>query len=609
MQIPSYQAREDVPIEYTWDLTSIFARQQDWLDEHAAIQAGLPALATARAQFTHSGSALLSTLRQRDEMTGRVERLYIYALLRRDQDMRDVEAQGMLDQATELYVQVSTALSFIEPGILALSWQQIEAMITEAPALECYRHFFVDLCRLQEHARSSEIEAVLVASSEIGHAPETMYTVLNNVDLALPSIVDGRGETVALTQGNYQSFIRHADRRVRQDAFEAMHQTYYERRHIFAATLALQMKSDLFYTRQRHYRTCREHALARYNIPLSVHETLIATVREHIPLLTRYLQIRRRILQLDELHLYDLAAPLCEDSKEDVSYPQACNLLLQALAPLGDEYVQLVERAFAERWIDVYEVPGKHGGAYSSGCYGTAPFLLLNWQNTRKSMYTLAHELGHCLHSYLTRSHQPFHYGNYPIFIAEVASTVNEGLLTAFLLSQKANRQSHLALLAHALDDMVSKLFRQALSSEFEEQIHHCVEIGVPLTADKLITRYSALNTQYYGHGVTIDEMIGIEWARIPHFYYNYYVYQYATGISAATSLVHQILHEGKAAVERYRKFLCAGSSDYSIELLKLAGVDMTTSLPVRQTLDRFVYYVSQIEKMYAGDVDVEVRG
>jgi oligoendopeptidase F len=377
-----------------------------------------------------------------------------------------------------------------------------------------------------------------------------------------------------------------------------MHGTFLKQRNTIATTLTSQVKADIFYAKQRSFATCRELALSRYNIPVSVYDNLVETVNEHIPLLNRYLKLRKRMLQLDELHMYDLYVPIVEEVEQKISYEQACDTVATALAPLGETYVSNLKRAFTERWIDVYETPGKRGGAYSGGAYTTYPFVLLNFQHNRDSMYTLAHELGHSMHSFLTRSYQPYQYGDYTIFVAEVASTLNEGLLTEYLLKTTSDRAVQLAILNQSLEDFRGTLFRQTMFAEFEQQIHSHAEQGEPLTADTLGAMYRALNEKYYGAEVVVDDLINIEWARIPHFYSSFYVYQYATGISAASALVQQILHEGKPAVERYLKFLSSGSSDYSIELLKRAGVDMTSPEPVRQALQLFESHLSQMERL-----------
>jgi len=459
-------------------------------------------------------------------------------------------------------------------------------------------HQLHDLNRMRPHVRSVEVEAILAAAGEVASAPDTIFSMIDNADLKLPTIEDEKGEEVQLTKGNYQVFIRNTNRRVRKEAFEGLHSTFLKQRNTIAATLASQVKADIFYTRQRGYGSARERALAAYNIPTSVYDRLVETVSQHIPLLNRYMRLRKRMLQLDDLHMYDLYVPIVKEVQNEMSYEEACEKVLAALAPLGNNYISNLKQGFQQRWIDVYETPGKRGGAYSGGVYGTQPFILMNFQGNRDSMYTLAHELGHSMHSFYTRTHQPYPYGDYTIFVAEVASTLNEGLLTEYLLRTTTDRALRMAILNQSLEDFRGTLFRQTMFAEFEQDIHSVAEQGEPLTADTLSAMYRALNEKYYGAEVTIDEPIDIEWARIPHFYYNFYVYQYATGISAASALVQQILQEGKPAVDRYMKFLASGSSDYSIELLKKAGVDMTSPEPVRQALELFESHLAQMEQL-----------
>jgi oligoendopeptidase F len=518
--------------------------------------------------------------------------------MRRDEDTTRSKYQGMADRATQLLVRATTAAAYIEPEILALPQTTLDRFLREVPGLELYRHQLDDLNRMRPHVRSAEIEAVLAAAGEIAGSPGTIFTMIENADLSLPMMKNEADEEVQLTQGNYLVFIRSADRRVRKEAFESLHGTFLKQRNTIATTLSSQVKADIFYTRQRGYATSRERALAEDNIPTSVYDNLVETVSEHIPLLDRYLKLRKRVLQLDELHMYDLYVPIVQEAQNEISYEQARETVVAALAPLGENYISALRQGFQQRWIDVYETPGKTSGAYSSGAYGTQPFILLNFHGNRDGMYTLAHELGHSMHSLYTRAHQPYQYGDYTLFVAEVASTLNEGLMTAYLLKTTTDRALRLAILNHSLEEFRGTLFRQTMFAEFEQRVHTLAEQGEPLTADSLSATYRALNEKYYGAAVTIDNLIDIEWARIPHFYYNFYVYQYATGISAASALVQQILHEGKPAVDRYLKFLRSGSSDYSIELLKHAGVDMTSPEPVRQALSLFESHLKQMEEL-----------
>lgn len=594
----TFTRRSEIPPAYTWNLESIYPSDDDWEREAQSLQRRLPELEVLKGTLAQGGQALLTVLRKRDELFEELGRLAAYAHMRRDEDTTRSTYQGMADRATQLLVRAATAAAYIEPEILALPQTTLDRFLREAPRLELYRHQLDDLNRKRPHVRSAEIEAILAATGEIAVAPGTIFTMIENADLSLPTMRDEAGEEVQLTQGNYLVFIRSANRRVRKEAFEGLHGTFLKQRNTIATTLSSQVKADIFYTQQRGYATSRERALAEDNIPTSVYDNLVETASEHIPLLNRYLKLRKRVLQLDELHMYDLYVPIVQEAQNEITYEQARETVVAALTPLGEDYISTLRQGFQQRWVDVYETPGKASGAYSSGAYGTQPFILLNFQGNRDGMYTLAHELGHSMHSFYTRAHQPYQYGDYTTFVAEVASTLNEGLMTEYLLKTTTDRALRLAILNHSLEDFRGTLFRQTMFAEFEQRVHTLAEQGEPLTADSLSATYRALNEKYYGAAVTIDNHIDIEWARIPHFYYNFYVYQYATGISAASALVQQILHEGKPAVDRYLKFLRSGSSDYSIELLKQAGVDMTSPQPVRQALSLFESHLKQMEEL-----------
>ena len=596
--VQTFKKRSEIPSELTWNLANIFAQDEIWERDFRSLQSRLPELEKLQGTLSQSGEAFLRVLSKRDELFEELERLYVYSSMHKDEDTTNSKYQGMADRAMQLLVRASTVAAYIEPEILALPPEKLDGFLRETSGLTLYKHQLEDLNRKRPHIRSAEVEAVLAAAGEITDAPDSIFSMIDNADMKLPSIKNEQGEEIELTQGNYLNYIRSTDRRVRKDAFEALHLAFLKQRNTLAATLGAQVKADVFYTRQRNYATARERALARYNIPISVYDNLIETVSEHIPLLNRYMKLRKRILKLDDLHMYDLYVPIVKETTDELNYQEASEIVTAALAPLGSSYVNTLKQAFTQRWIDVYETPGKRGGAYSGGAYGTHPYVLLNFQNKRDSMYTLAHELGHSMHSFYTRSNQPYQYGDYTIFVAEVASTLNEGLLTEHLLKNTHDKEVRLAILNHSLEDIRGTLFRQTMFAEFEQQIHHHGEEGEPLTADSLSEIYSALNKKYYGAETIIDDLIGIEWGRIPHFYYNFYVYQYATGISAASALVQQILHEGQPAVERYLKFLRSGSSDYSIELLKKAGVDMTSPEPVRQAFQLFESHLAQMEEL-----------
>ncbi|MBA2286751.1 MAG: oligoendopeptidase F [Ktedonobacteraceae bacterium] len=596
--LQTLKKRSEIPTEYTWNLESIFQTNEEWERAFQAIQSSIPGLEALQGTLAQSGQALLQVLRKRDEIFEELGTLQVYASMRGDEDTTNSTYQGMNDRAIQLVVRAATAVSYIEPEILALPEAELDRFVRETPELALYGQQLRDVNRQRPHVRSAEIEAVLAAAGELAASPETVYSMIDNADMQLPPIKNERGAEVELTKGNYIVYVRSTDRQVRKAAFEGLHSSFLKQRNTIAATLAAHVKTGIFYTRQNRYSSCRERALSHDNIPLSVYDKLLETVGEHIPLLNRYMRLRKRMLQLDELHMYDLYVPIVKETAEETSYEQARATVVAALAPLGENYINHLQQAFTQRWIDVYETPNKRGGAYSGGAYKTSPFILLNFQNNRDSMYTLAHELGHSLHSFYTRSYQPYQYSDYTMFVAEVASTLNESLLTEYLLKTTSDPAVRLAILNHSLEDFRSTLFRQAMFAEFEQQIYGLAEQGEALTADALSANYRTLNQKYYGAETILDDLIDIEWARIPHFYFNFYVYQYATGMSAANTLAQRILQEGTPAVEHYLKFLSSGSSDYSIELLKKAGVDMTSPEPVRQALTVFESHLTQMEQL-----------
>jgi oligoendopeptidase F len=439
---------------------------------------------------------------------------------------------------------------------------------------------------------------VLAQAADVTRTPDTTYSMLTNADMKFPTILDEEGRRVELSQGRYNQLRESRDRRVRRDAFEGLHGLYSSYRNTMAASLAGSIRSDIFYARARNYQTAMEAALGANNIPTAVYHNLVQTVRRNLPTLHRYAALRKRLLGLDELHHYDLYVPMVPNVQVTMPYEEATRKVLEALAPMGEEYREVVRTAFGSRWIDVLENDGKTSGAYSDGSYSTRPFILLNFQGTLTDVFTLAHEMGHSMHSYFTRTAQPFAYGDYTIFLAEVASTLNEALLSNYLIKEATDPRLRAHLINQYMERFRTTLFRQTMFAEFELETHTRAEAGEALTSDHLSAIYQELNSAYYGPEVANHEEIAIEWARIPHFYWAFYVYQYATGISAAASLAHQVLNEGEPAVQRYLRFLRSGSSDYSINLLKAAGVDMTSPEPVQRAIDLFEGLLGELEQV-----------
>jgi len=590
--------RSEVPVELTWNLESIYATPEDWEQAFTWLNDELPKLSAYQGTLGKSAQTLYDALQLDNKLSEVLGKLYSYASMRSDEDTANSTNLARLSRITTLAAKAAAASSFMTPEILEIPQAQIETFLRDDSRLQLYQHLLDELLRRKLHVRSAEVEELLAEAGDPLSAPDQIFGMINDADLELPVIKDATGQEVELTKGNYILMLENRDRRVRKDAFEGMHGTFYKQRNTLAATLNGQVKGQIFRARARRYNTAREAALDANNIPVSVYDNLVETVHNNLGALHGYLRLRKKLLGLDDLHMYDLYVPMVAEVEYRVSFEKAKETVARALAPLGPDYVEDMVRGFHSRWIDVLENQGKRGGAYSSGTYGTNPFVLLNYQENLNSMFTLAHEFGHSMHSYYTRRMQPFPYGDYTIFVAEVASTLNEALLTHFLLQETTARPLRMYIINHYLEGFRGTLYRQTMFAAFERQIHAAAESGEALTADSLSQMYKELNDLYFGPEVNVDDLISIEWARIPHFYYNFYVYQYATGISASAALAQQILSEGAPAVERYRRFLTRGSSDYSINLLRDAGVDMTSPQPVQQALDLFGQYVTELEKM-----------
>lgn len=590
--------RSEIEEKYTWRLEDIFATDDDWEKEYQAVKQELPKLEKFRGKLGNSADDLLAALTTRDKIMMRLRKLLVYARMRYDQDTTNAFYQAYNDRVTTLGAEANSYLSYFHPEILAIPEEKLNRFIQENEGLQLYERQLKDLTRFRPHVLSDKEEALLAQAAEILSASSNTYSLLNNADLRFPTITDEDGKEVEITHGRYIPLMQSKDRRVRRDAFHGLYHTYGKVLNTMASTLSATVKEHNFNAKVRNFSTARQAALFANNIPESVYDQLIETVHEHLPLLYRYLDIRKRALQLDELHMYDIYCPLAPDAKMKFTYEEAQEILLKALAPLGEEYLDVLRHAYENRWVDVYENKGKRSGAYSFGTYGTNPYILMNWQDELDHLFTLAHEFGHSLHSYYTRKHQPYPYANYTIFVAEVASTLNENLLIDYLLKTTKDRNQRFYLIDHYLDKFRGTVYRQTMFAEFELLTHRKALEGEALTAQNLTKWYYDLNKKYHGDNIVVDQEIGMEWARIPHFYYDFYVYQYATGFSAATALFKQILEEGEPAVNRYLDFLKSGSSDDSINLLKRAGVDMTSPEPIRQAFTVFQEYLDELESL-----------
>ncbi len=592
-------SRSEIAVEDTWRLEDIFASDEEWEKEFKEVNSLIPAVKEFQGKLGENADILYEALQYQDQLLERLGKLFAYSHMRYDQDTTNSFYQGLDDRMKNLYSQAASSLSFIVPELLSIDEAKLNGFLAEKEELKLYEHSLEEINLQRPHVLSADQEALLAEASDVLGASGNTFGMLNNADLEFPVIKDENGEEVEVTHGRFSRFLESADPRVRRDAFKAVYETYGKFRNTFASTLSGNIKKDNFYARVRNYSSARHAALSENNIPESVYENLVSTINDQLPLLHRYIKLRRKVLGLNELHMYDLYTPLVKDVKMEVSYDEAKEIILNGLAPLGEEYIGVLKEGFENRWVDVHENKGKRSGAYSSGSYGTNPYVLMNWQNNVNNLFTLAHEFGHSVHSYYTRKTQAYPYGNYSIFVAEVASTCNEALLNDYLLKTIGDEQKRIYLLNHYLEGFRGTVFRQTMFAEFEHLIHQKAQNNEALTADELTKVYYELNKKYYGtEDIFIDEEIGLEWSRIPHFYYNYYVYQYSTGFSAATALSKGILTEGAPAVERYINFLKAGSSDYPIEVLKKAGVDMTSNKPILDACKVFDEKLTELENL-----------
>ncbi|TYO95902.1 oligopeptidase F Metallo peptidase MEROPS family M03B [Desulfallas thermosapovorans DSM 6562] len=593
--------RREIPDRYKWRLEDIYpgddAVERDFqqtLELAARVESYQGKLGT-------SARVLLEAFQLQEQLDMLNEKIYTYARMRRDEDNTNPVYQALSDRAESLNARVQAAVSFFVPEILALPGQTLKKFLQEEPGLALYRFMLEELVRQKPHTLSASEEQIMARAQEVTQAAANIFRMINNADFTFDPVKDERGREVELTHGRYLQFMESRDRRVRRDAFTSLYRTYRRFQNTLAATLGASVKKDVFYARVRKYPSALEAALFADNIPVQVYDNLIRTVRGNLEPFYRYMRLRKKLLGIDELHMYDIYTPVVKDVEWTIPYPEAVEMVREGLAPLGKDYVETMTGGIGAGWVDVYENKGKTSGAYSWGPYGTHPYVLLNYQDNLNNVFTLAHEMGHAMHSYYSFKSQPYVYAHYKIFTAEVASTVNESLLMQYLLQTVKEREKKIYLLNHYLEQFRGTVYRQTMFAEFEKIIHEQVEAGEALTPELLCTIYHQLNVDYYGPEVVVDRDIDMEWARIPHFYTAFYVYKYATGFSAATALTRRISSEGSGAVERYIDFLSRGGSDYPLQLLNSAGVDMTSPRPVQECLDVFARLVGELESMALG--------
>ncbi|HEP1576260.1 TPA: oligoendopeptidase F [Streptococcus suis] len=589
--------RYEIEEKYQWDLTTIFPTDDAWEAELADLQAETEKTKEFAGHLLDSAKSLLTISETQLGLMRRIEKLYVYASMKNDQDTREGKYQEFQAKAMGLYAAFSQAFAFYEPEFMAITEEQLEAFKAEEPTLVQYSHQFEKLLAAKDHVLSQEVEEVLAATSEIFESPAETFSVLDNASLRFPEIVDEDGHLVPLSHGNYIHFMESKNRDVRQEAYEAMYGTYEQFQHTYAKTLQSNVKVNNLKARLRKYDSARHASLAANFIPESVYDTLVAAVNKHLPLLHRYINLRKKLLGIDDLKMYDMYTPLSDFSTK-ISYEDALKKCQETLEIFGEDYSTIVKEAFENRWIDVHVNEGKRSGAYSGGAYDTNAFMLLNWQDNLDNMYTLIHETGHSLHSMLTRKTQPYVYGHYSLFLAEIASTTNENLLTEKLLSEVEDDKERFAILNHYLDGFRGTVFRQTQFAEFEQAIYKADQEGQVLTADFLNELYGQTNEKYYGLSAEENPEIQFEWARIPHFYYNFYVYQYATGFAAASALANKIVNGSPEDKENYLNYLKAGSSDYSLNVIAKAGVDMTKEDYLNDAFTVFEARLTELEEL-----------
>ena len=593
----AYESREEIDSKYKWDLSSMFPSDEAFEAGLEELKAYCPKLLAFKGKISTSAQALLEYLQLEDQMNLLLYKIINYAERKSDEDTRVAKYQAYVANATSAYTQVGEATSWFAAELLAIPAESVEKFYAEVPALEFYRRKLNKILNQREHTLSAEEEALLARAEELAVQPTNIFSMFDDADLTFEDAVDSEGKTHKLTSGSFVPLLMDGDRVLRESAFKQLYSRFGEFRNTSAAILTSQVKNLQFFSSSRKYASSLEAALAENEIPVEVYNNLIDAVHQNFPAFYKYVDLRKSVMGLDELHFWDVYTPLVDDVDMKFTYEEACDLIVKALAPMGEEYVNLVKKGLESRWVDVYETPGKRSGAYSAGGKGMNPVMLLNFQGGLDDVYTLIHEMGHSLHTYFSSHNQEITYSDYSIFVAEVASTCNEALLSHYLLEHETDPARHAYILNHFLEGFRGTIYRQCMFAEFERDISQMNADGVALNAEVLSERYGKLCAEYFGPGIELDEEIKLEWSRIPHFYYNFYVYQYCIGFSAAIALSQRILSEGEPAVKDYIGYLSGGCSKTPIELLRGAGVDMATPDPVNAALKYFGELVDQLEQ------------
>ncbi len=593
----SVPERSEIDETYRWELGSLFESDEEWEQAYDAVAERLSELSEFEGQLTDDATTLARFFDRHQEIMRQVDNIYTYAHLRSDENKQVSETQAMLTRAKSLYTDASTATSFLEPELQQLDRETTEAFFEQEPDLETYEHYLDDVLRQKPHTRSEEVEALLSELGEVTGAPGEIYNMLSNADMTFPSVEDPDGEETQITLSNFTSLLKDPDREFRQRVYEAYFDEWETVRNAVGAAYRNSVKKNEKLAAARNYETAREAALDGPNIPPAVYDTLVDTVRDNLDTLHRHADLKREVIGADDLQMWDLYVPMVEDEGPELPYEDACEYVVDAVEPLGESYQSRLAEGLDSRWVDVYETEGKRSGAYSSGTYDSQPYILMNYQDDVDSMYTLAHELGHSMHSELASDSQPYVYASYSLFIAEIASTVNETLLTHHMLETVEDDHLRKHVLNEYLERFRSVLFRQTMFAEFEQRAHQRSQDGEALTPDALDDLFAEIKGEYY-EPAALDDRIAREWMRIPHFYRAFYVFQYSTGISAAVSLVKSIREEGEPAAERYRELLRTGSHGYPLEVLREAGVDLTEPTPIEDAIEVYDETLDELEAL-----------
>ncbi|EGT3798135.1 oligoendopeptidase F [Clostridioides difficile] len=588
--------RSTIEEKYKWKIDKMYSSKEEIEKDISKVKNLIQEVKEYKGKLSESKENLYKVLNISENASRIVQNLYVYTHMKQHEDTRINDNQGRATKTEMLSTDLGVATSYIVPEILAIEENKLSEYLKDEK-LSFYAKYIKDILRDKPHTLSEREEEILAATSELSTIPENVYDMLAYADMEFPEIEDEEGNKVKLSHSNYSLFIKSKNSRVRKDAFEGEFSTYEKYKNTFASTLYGGIKSEIFYAKTRKYNSAIEASLFSDDVSLDVYNNLISAIDKSIPNLNKYVELKKKFLGLNEIHMHDLYVPLTDKFDMDIPYDKAQDIILEALKPLGEEYLKVIKSAFDEGWIDVYDNEGKKGGAYSWGSYDSHPYILMSYKNDLNSLFTLIHELGHSVHSHYSRTSQPFLYSDYKIFVAEVASTLNELLLINYLLENSKSKDETIYLLNYYLEQFRTTVHRQTMFAEFEKIVHQRVESGEPLTADEFTNIYYKLNEKYYGKSAIVDKQIGIEWARIPHFYSNFYVYKYATGFSAASALSQQILSEGSTAVDRYINFLKSGGSEYPLEQLKSAGVDMTKKESIEEALNVFAELVNKLEK------------